>query len=716
MNKPIMKKQQYFTYKTLGLLFIISINFSCKSNLEINQGLELPYVFSDSMVLQQMYDTAFWGKSKPGETVTVKGSWGEETSTQSNQNGDWELKLSTVKAGGPHTVTIQTSSKSILFKDVMIGEVWLSSGQSNMEWRMNQCNNCIDNQDEEISNVNNNQIRMFTVPMDLSGELIKESKWLVANPKNAEGFSAAAYYFARKLNKELQIPIGIVNTSWGGTRVEAWTSNRKLMSIPVTKEKVPKDQDYDLLQIELKRLNDSIKLAVQNKFGFKSVEIPKWSEDETLWESYKKDWSNFEIGDKEFREANFDDSNWNQWDSKISDYSNIDYQSKGRFESAFEESNTLLSDGVIWFRTKIMIDDISEDYQFIVEKGIDDSDQTYFNGELIGNTFAWSRKRSYNIPKELLKRGENTLAIRITDHMGGGGFNSPIIIKNTKIEKQLVFSEFKFRHHAFIMNKTTLFIHDLSHDELIKKNSYLKDNIAEGFIINDPNSYSVMFEKMLKPVLPFSIKGAIWYQGEANVDNNDEYQELFTGMIEDWRENWGYDFPFYYVQIAPFEYIPSQESQKLRDAQRKTLKTTSKTGMAVIMDIGEEKDIHPHNKQDVGKRLALLALNKDYDYNIISSGPLFKSHKTYKNYIDIDFENKGSGLISKGVLKDFEIAGDNMIYKKAKAEIIGNKVRVYSNKVRYPKHVRYGWKNWTLGTLFNKEGLPASSFSSNQKL
>ena len=245
-----MKKQQNFTNKILGLLFVfIVINFSCKSNIEINQGLELPYVFSDSMVLQQMYDTAFWGKSKPGETVTVKGSWGEETSTQSNQNGDWELKLSTVKAGGPHTVTIQTSNNSILLKDVMIGEVWLSSGQSNMEWRMNQCTDCIDNQDEEISNVNNNQIRMFTVPIDLSGELIKESKWLVANPKNAEGFSAAAYYFARKLNKELQIPIGIVNTSWGGTRVEAWTSNRKLMSIPVTKEKVPKAVSYTHLTL-----------------------------------------------------------------------------------------------------------------------------------------------------------------------------------------------------------------------------------------------------------------------------------------------------------------------------------------------------------------------------------------------------------------------------------------------------------------------------------
>jgi sialate O-acetylesterase len=218
---------------------------------------------------------------------------------------------------------------------------------------------------------------------------------------------------------------------------------------------------------------------------------------------------------------------------------------------------------------------------------------------------------------------------------------------------------------------------------------------------------------MLTPVIPYSIKGAIWYQGESNVDNNYEYQELFTGMIEDWRENWGYDFSFYYAQIAPFEYTPSQESHKLREAQRKTLKTTSKTGMAVLMDIGEEGDIHPHNKQDVGKRLALLALNKDYEFDILSSGPLYKSIEIFKNYIEIDFESKGSGLMSNGVLKEFEIAGDDMIFKTAKAEIIDNKIRVSSNKVKYPKHVRYGWKNWTVGTLFNKEGLPASSFSSN---
>ncbi|MDA8818773.1 beta-lactamase family protein [Flavobacteriaceae bacterium] len=181
-----MKKQQYFIHKILGLLLVfIAINFSCNSKLENPNELRLPSVFSDNMVLQQNFDTAFWGESKPNEIITVRGSWGKEAAVQSNEKGDWELKLSTPRAGGPYMVTIQTPNKSILLNDVMIGEVWLSSGQSNMEWRMNQCINCIDNQDEEISKVNNNEIRMFTVPLDLSGELIKKSKWLVANPENA---------------------------------------------------------------------------------------------------------------------------------------------------------------------------------------------------------------------------------------------------------------------------------------------------------------------------------------------------------------------------------------------------------------------------------------------------------------------------------------------------------------------------------------------------
>jgi sialate O-acetylesterase len=217
---------------------------------------------------------------------------------------------------------------------------------------------------------------------------------------------------------------------------------------------------------------------------------------------------------------------------------------------------------------------------------------------------------------------------------------------------------------------------------------------------------------MLKPVIPYTIKGAIWYQGESNVENYNEYQELFSAMIEDWREIWGYNFPFYYAQIAPAIYGESHLSHYLRDSQRKTLEFTSNTGMAILMDIGEKDNVHAKNKQDVGKRLALLALKNDYNFDIVPSGPLYKGHINYDNYIDIDFDYKGSGLCLKGNSKDFEIAGIDEVFYNASAKIIGDKLRVSSNSVIYPKHVRYGWKNWVVGSLFNKEGLPASSFNS----
>ena len=365
-----------------------------------------------------------------------------------------------------------------MLDDVLIGEVWLASGQSNMQWKLS---NRLVNQEQEIANANYNQIRMFTVPLDLTGEQIKNSKWKVSNSENVKSFSAVGYFFARRLHVDLNIPIGIINTSWGGTRVEAWISLEKLRTLNATKDII----------------------------------------------------------------------------------SNLDL--------------------------------------------------------------------------------------------------------NTENNKK----------------------------------------------VNDANAYSILYKKMLSPVLPYGIRGAIWYQGEANVGNYEEYNELFPAMIEDWRERWGYNFPFYYVQIAPFNYEAGKLSYELRDVQRKSLKTKN-TGMAVTMDIGEANDIHPANKQDVGNRLALLALDNDYGYDLVSSGPLYKNHELHNDYIDIDFDSKGSGLLGIRKLEGFEIAGSDGVFENAKAIIIDNKVRISSSKVDNPKQVRYAWKNVFDGTLFNKEGLPASSFITNK--
>ena len=395
---------------------------------------------------------------------------------------------------------------------------------------------------------------------------------------------------------------------------------------------------------------------------------------------------------------------WNK-NYEVSGYGDLN----SRFENIYDPKDFLLNNGVVWLRNEVNIEDISSDYKLIYKEGADDTDQTYFNGTLVGNTFSWSKERNYTIKKSLLRKGKNILAIRISDLDGPGGFNGKILLKSNSDEIEVPIESFKYKHHAFLLDGR-LIVHNLNNQDLLEKSNFFKENIVRAFASGTPNEYSILFDKILSNIIPYTIKGTIWYQGESNVSNYNEYQTLFSAMIDDWRETWGYDFPFYYVQIAPY---PAEGTLGVREAQRKTLESTENIGMAVLMDIGEEDDIHPHNKQDVGKRLALLALDKQYGFNYISSGPKYKSHQAKGTYLYVDFDSVGSGLDFIGGENGFEIAGKDNVFYPATAKIIDNRIRLYFKNVKRPTNVRYGWKNWTIGTLFNKEGLPASSFSSD---
>lgn len=668
------------------------------------------------MVLQQKTLVSFWGKSAPNDNIQIMGSWGETSNVKSDEQGNWELKLSTPKAGGPYKVRINDSKTSIIYKDVLIGEVWLASGQSNMEMMMKavgcEIKECIENQKEEIKNANFEKIRIFSIYEDLTGERIKKESWKLVNPLNIERFSAVAYFFARKIHRELKIPVGIIASSWGGTRIQSWMSNKTLKELKFIKEKLPKaDKVKDVISERLK-FNDSITKLNEDRFGYKIVKLPKpyhiWSGQLDVWDLYKDKWRNLNLNDTDFNKFGYDDSNWTNWDIKH----NNKFR-KGSFKNAFNSDEPLLTKGVFWIRTYFDIENIDDDYSLVIKKGISQVDQTYVNGILIGNSYSFIDERNYKIPNQILKKGKNLIAIRITDLTGDGGLNSPITLKSRSRTKEISYEKLKIVNQAFITNGTYAVIHDLKTEELISKSSKINDNFLDGYEINSTNGYSTMFENMVYPVIPFTIKGVIWYQGEANVWKPDYYQDLLTSMINDWRGYWGYQFPFYYAQIAPYNYSNKDFSYLLREAQRKTLKSTKKTGMAILLDVGEKEDIHPGNKQDVGMRFALLALEKEYNYNVVSSGPLYEDHKIVDDYIEISFKSVGLGLRSRGKLKNFEIAGRNKKFYKATARIVGNKVRVFSKKIKRPKHVRYAWKNWVEATLFNKEGLPASSFQSD---
>ena len=697
------------------VILISFLFFSCTTKVG---NLALPSVFSNNMVLQRETEVSFWGKSSPNEKIEIRGTWGKSSSVIADKDGNWELKLATLSAGGPYEIVINDSKSSIVYKDVLIGEVWLASGQSNMQWKLNHCKDCIDNQDEEIANANYEEIRFFNNPMDLTMEVVKNQSWRKVKSDYAkereginskESFSATGYFFARELHKKLKIPIGIIGSSWGGTRVEAWTSVSKLKEIYPNKiNELNKIDELNNSESRIKKHNDSILILNKERFDFDFVKIPEWSEDQNKWDLIKNGWIDMDLQDNKFKNKDFDDSSWPYWEPSEIDYEYPIYP--GLFESVFNMNDKLLHDGVIWFRVNFDLNEIDNDYTLMFEKGIDDADQTYINGNLIGNTFNSALAREYKIPKEILNKGLNSLAIRITDYRLAGGFKGPIkLIGGNKII-EIPFSSLKYKHHAFIYDLKYFMIHNYSPEELFKKQDEINSKFLEPKGFNDPNGYSMLYNRILSNVIPYTIKGTIWYQGESNVSNYNEYQTLFSAMIDDWRETWGYDFPFYYAQIAPF---PAEGTLGVREAQRKTLESTENTGMAVLMDIGEEDDIHPHNKQDVGKRLALLALDKQYGFNYVSSGPKYKSHQPKGRYLYVDFDSVGSGLDFIGGENGFEIAGEDKKFYPATAKIVSNRIRLYSKDVKRPINVRYGWKNWTVGTLFNKEGLPASSFSSD---
>ena len=650
------------------------------------------------MVLQQLSDVSIWGHGIPGKSVKINSNWGESSTTIVSQSGNWMTTLKTPVYGGPYEIKVKSETDEIKFKDVLIGEVWLASGQSNMEWPMSAR---IINQKQEIQNANYPNIRMFSVPRNLNGINIDLASWKVSTLKNISDFSAVGYFFAREIHNSLGVPVGIINSSWGGTRVEAWTSIEKLAEINSSKKEA---QEIILkggvkgITAKKALLNKKIILSNEAYFNSRSYSIP----------DALQGWEDFDLDDLEYSKVDFDDKDWDKLEVSGSDKDLI------TFERIFKKE-TYAEDGVIWLRKKFDINNTDILYRFIAQDGIDDFDYTYINGKLIGKGMSCCEGRSYDIPPGILKEKDNILAIRVLDLGGVGGFRSSIYLESNKDRFEFDKGIWRFKHIAFYLN-SSIQKHNLSSQQLINDEKVLKTKIKKGLTIEDPNMYSILYNTMIKPLVPYTIKGFLWYQGESNVNNYYQYKNLFTGMISDWREKWKQDLPFYFVQIAPFIYSDIANgcgtclSHELRDAQRKSLDLI-KTGMVVTSDIAEKNDIHPANKQDVGKRLARLALSNDYEKTeFLSSGPLYVDQKIFKSYIDLYFDHKGTGLMAKGKLKDFEIAGEDQNFHPAYATIIEDKVRVSSKKVVNPKFVRYGWKNYFEASLFNKEGLPVSSF------
>jgi sialate O-acetylesterase len=499
-------------------------------------------------------------------------------------------------------------------------------------------------------------IRQFEVPSTIAfkpADDIGEAAWKVSGPANTGAFSAVGYYFARKLYQELGIPVGIINTSKGGSNIETWISSEALTAWP---EFGMKDLPADAAQFPARYHARMTGLLAKWQPG-----LPEADGSTSTW-----------------KEPGFDDSAWPTL-----------YAPKCWEEQGLEDL-----DGVVWYRRTIDLTPEQAASEAVLNLGtIDDCDETYLNGRLIGETCVWDTVRSYSVPPGLLKPGRNVVAVRVTDTQLGGGFygkDDSLTLKLGSGSLPLA-GDWKARVESFLAAK------------------------QPGF--NDLPT--LLFNTMLHPITDFPVRGVVWYQGESNVPRAAQYVHAFQRMIADWRQRWAQPrLPFYFVQLASFLPLEMNDINgsiwaELRDAQRQALSLPD-TGMVVATDIGDAKDIHPRNKQEVGRRLALHALKNQYGKKINASGPLYRSMRVLDGQIELSFTEVGSGLVAakgRAALRGFAVADERQKFLPAQARIVGDKVIVSSPGIPNPTAVRYGWvDNPEEGDLFNNDGLPASPF------
>ena len=633
----------------MPIFLLIAVSSAANS-----EEFRIANIFTDNMVLQRNQDFSIWGWGETGTPVTIQLQ--EQSVTVSpNENGKWEAKLEAIDLGDPFSITISSGQNSVELNNVLAGDVWICSGQSNMEWVVRQAGN----PQQEIANgdwplIRHVRIDHVTSPSKLDD--VDNTGWQVCSPDTVGDFSAVGYYFARKLQRELNVPIGLLHTSWGGTIIETWISPESLKTHPDFKDAIAK--------LESVTQNSQQQQARANKLG-------QW--------------------DRDFRKALEDQST--QWKAPATDDSAWKaIKAPGSWESQGYQQ----LDGVAWYRRTITLPDSWDSQPASISLAkIDDVDLTFVNGVKVGSLSDWTKIRNYKIPANVLKAGENSIAIRVTDSAGGGGIigdPTDMFIARAGEPSISLAGTWKFKK-----------------SDLTRKLGERPEQPFRG-----PNHPTLLSNAMVNPFLLVRAKGVIWYQGESNARRAYQYRSLMPLLIEDWRKRFGQDFSFYWVQLANFtaprDTPGDSQWAELREAQTMAL-TVPKTGQAVIIDIGEARDIHPKNKQDVGKRLALNALAKDYGKSVVYSGPMFKSADFSENHATIEFDHAG-GLNSKNEpLKQFQIAGADKKFVWANAKIDGTNVIVSSPSIKQPVAVRYAWADNPEGcNLYNAAGLPACPF------
>ncbi len=611
-------------------------------------------VFGDSMVLQRGKPIRFWGWTAPGVSVRVEMD-GHAATALAAADGRWQAEVKSPQPGGPYTVTISVGGQSVVLHEVLVGDVWLCGGQSNMELPLSRARNGAD----EIKAADHPEIRLFKVHQRVAytpAELVQGS-WRICTPETVAengGFSAVGYFFGRKLQSELHVPIGLIQDAWGGTPAESWMSTESLHAL----------KDFDAPLAEIQRLHA--------KGG------PEYGSFLMHW----LDEYDAGSGSNNWAAANFDDSGWKTV----------------TVPGGFKELGLADAPGICWFRREFVLPNPLPAGPVVLHLGsIEKMDTAYINGQWVGASSWVENPRSYFVSDSVLKPGTNIIALRVFKIKPQGGFLSPAADL-----------------HLTLGDKSSV---PLAGDwkGAVSVDARPPHSLPLTFE-NYPTMPGVLFQGMIEPVAPLSIRGAIWYQGEAKSERAHQYRTLLPAMISDWRKIFQQgDFPFYIVSLPAFMAHRDQPGEdgwaELREAQALTARTVKNAGLAVTVDTGEADNIHPKDKLIVGERLALDALANEYGKKISYAGPTYVSATPLAGALKLRFKNTDGGLVVKGgQLGEFSVAGKDHQWHWAEARIEGDAIIVSSPAVPEPIAARYAWQANPYATLYNGAGLPAVPF------
>ena len=639
-------------------------------NAAANKPLPLvSTIFGDNMVLQRGKANTIWGWSEPGDKVTVQVG-DKSASGTAGADGHWEVKINPPPTGGPYTVKISGAKQSVELKNVLVGDVWLCGGQSNMEVSLRMAQNGA----KEVEAADYPDIRFFEVvggpayhPKQVIG-----GQWNMVTQETAARISSVAYYFARRVQQDIHVPIGLVVDAVGGTPAEAWASATALKPLG----------DFDVPLAELARLT--------------AAGAPEYGNYVMSW------YDEFDTGQKEEWEApDYNDSDWKK----------VTLPKPG----GFAELGVPDQPAVVWFRKDVTLPDpLPEGRNLIFLGEIERMDTVFVNGSEVGASSWVENPRMYFLRPGVLKPGKNVIAIRVLKTKPDGGFMSKPEDMHLVIGDHSPFP-FGPRTEPGGAPGTTI---ALAGEWKAKLSVDARPPHPLPLAYeNWPVMPAVLYNGMLAPVAPLAITGAIWYQGEQNSPRGYQYRRILPAMIADWRQTFGQgDFPFYIVSLPAFMArsatpVDGDEWAETRDSQAIAAAEVPNSCLAVTIDTGEANNIHPREKKPVGDRLALCALAKHYGEKVAYQGPTLKKAKVEKGKIKITFAHTDGGLVAKGdKLSEFSVAGADHKWHWADAKIEGSSVVVSSPDVAKPVAARYAWQSNPLATLYNGAGLPAVPF------